>query len=51
MTAYNYCYENKIPVVFGAVSDPVKANLAKSETEPMDGITGSIRPAACRKAA
>ena len=40
MTAYNYCYENKIPVVFGAVSDPVKANLAKSETEPMDGITG-----------
>lgn len=40
MTSYNYCYENKIPVVFGAVSDPVKANLAKSETEPMDGITG-----------
>lgn len=40
MTAYNYCYENKIPVVFGAVSDPIKANLAKSKTEPMDGITG-----------
>ena len=37
---YNSCYEKKIPVVFNAVSDPVGANLAKSETEAMDGISG-----------
>lgn len=38
--AYNACYEAKIPVVFNAVSDPVAANLAKSKTETIDGITG-----------
>ena len=37
---YNSCYEKKIPVVFNAVSDPVAANLAKSRTEAMDGISG-----------
>lgn len=37
---YNACYESKIPVVFNAVSDPVEAKLAKSETETMEGITG-----------
>ena len=37
---YNSCYELGIPVVFNAVSDPVAANLAKSKTEAMDGITG-----------
>lgn len=40
MAAYNACYESGIPVVFNAVSDPVAAGLAVSETEPMDGITG-----------
>ena len=38
--AYNACYEAGIPVVFNAVSDPVAAQLAVSETEAMDGITG-----------
>ena len=38
--AYNACFEAGIPVVFNAVSDPVAAQLAKSETEAMDGITG-----------
>ena len=37
---YNACFERGIPVVFNAVSDPVAANLAKSETEAMEGITG-----------
>lgn len=37
---YNACYESGIPVVFNAVSDPVQAKLAVSETEAMDGITG-----------
>lgn len=37
---YNSCYESGIPVVFNAVSDPVAANLAKSKTEAMDGISG-----------
>lgn len=37
---YNAAYEAKIPVIFNAVSDPVAAKLAKSETEAMDGITG-----------
>lgn len=37
---YAACMEKKIPVVFNAISDPVAAGLAKSETEPMDGITG-----------
>ncbi len=37
---YNACYELGIPVIFNAVSDPVAAKLAVSETEAMDGITG-----------
>lgn len=37
---YNAAYENKIPVIFNAVSDPVAAKLATSKTEAMDGITG-----------
>ena len=37
---YNACYESGIPVIFNAVSDPVQAKLAVSETEAMDGITG-----------
>lgn len=37
---YNACFEANIPVVFNAVSDPVAANLAKSETEAMEGISG-----------
>ena len=37
---YAACYEKKIPVIFNAISDPVEAKLAKSETEAMDGITG-----------
>lgn len=37
---YNAAYEANIPVIFNAVSDPVAAKLAVSETEAMDGITG-----------
>ena len=37
---YNAAYEVKIPVIFNAVSDPVAAKLATSETEAMEGITG-----------
>ena len=37
---YTACYEKGIPVIFNAISDPVAAKLAKSETEAMDGITG-----------
>lgn len=37
---YNAGYEAGIPVIFNAVSDPVAAKLAVSETEAMDGITG-----------
>ena len=37
---YTACYEKKIPVVFNAISDPVAAKLAVSETEAMEGITG-----------
>ena len=37
---YNACYDAGIPVIFNAVSDPVAANLAESETQAMDGITG-----------
>lgn len=40
MALYNACYEKNIPVIFNAVSDPVAANLAKSKTEAMPGITG-----------
>lgn len=39
-TLYSACYDKGIPVVFNAVSDPVIAKLAKSETEAMDGISG-----------
>ena len=38
--AYNACFEAGIPVVFNAVSDPVAAQLAVSDTQAMDGITG-----------
>ena len=37
---YNAAYEAKIPVIFNAVSDPVAAKLAESDTQAMDGITG-----------
>lgn len=37
---YAACSSAKIPVIFNAVSDPVTANLAKSDTEPSDGISG-----------
>lgn len=37
---YNAGYEAGIPVIFNAISDPVAAKLAVSETETMDGITG-----------
>ncbi len=37
---YAACYEKKIPVIFNAVSDPVAAKLAKSETEALDGVSG-----------
>lgn len=37
---YNAAYEAKIPVIFNAVSDPVAAKLAASETEAMEGISG-----------
>lgn len=37
---YNAAYETKIPVIFNAVSDPVAAKLAESETQAMAGITG-----------
>lgn len=40
MALYNVCYDKDIPVIFNAVSDPVAANLAKSKTEAMPGITG-----------
>ena len=37
---YVACKEKNIPVIFNAISDPVGAGLAVSETEPMEGITG-----------
>lgn len=37
---YTACYDKGIPVIFNAISDPVAAKLAKSDTEAMDGITG-----------
>lgn len=37
---YAACAEKQIPVIFNAVSDPVAAKLAKSETEAAKGITG-----------
>ncbi len=37
---YAACYEKGIPVIFNAVSDPVAAQLATSETQPLDGMTG-----------
>lgn len=37
---YAACYDKKIPVIFNAVSDPVEAKLAVSETENMEGVTG-----------
>ncbi len=37
---YAACYEKNIPVIFNAVSDPVAAKLATSETEPLKGMTG-----------
>ena len=37
---YSLCLEKKIPVVFNAISDPIGAKLAVSETEAMEGITG-----------
>lgn len=37
---YAACYEKKIPVIFNAISDPVEAKLAKSDTEAMQGVSG-----------
>ena len=37
---YVTCKEKNIPVIFNAISDPIGAGLAVSETEPMEGITG-----------
>lgn len=37
---YAACLDKKIPVIFNAVSDPVAANLAKSSTEALPGISG-----------
>ena len=37
---YAACYEKGIPVIFNSVSDPVAAQLATSETQPLEGITG-----------
>ena len=38
--AYAACSEKNIPVVFNAVSDPVAAKLAVSDTEPAKNISG-----------
>jgi putative ABC transport system substrate-binding protein len=37
---YASCAEKNIPVIFNAVSDPVAAKLAVSETEAMKGVSG-----------
>ena len=37
---YAACFDKKIPVIFNAVSDPIEAKLAVSETENMEGVTG-----------
>ncbi len=37
---YAACHDKNIPVIFNAVSDPVAANLAKSKTEALPGISG-----------
>lgn len=37
---YSTCESVGIPVIFNAISDPVAAKLAVSETENMDGVTG-----------
>lgn len=37
---YASCYEKGIPVIFNSISDPVQAKLAKSETEPLPGVSG-----------
>ena len=37
---YAACIDKNIPVIFNAVSDPVAANLAKSATEALPGISG-----------
>lgn len=37
---YAASFDKKIPVIFNAVSDPIAASLAVSESEPMPGVTG-----------
>lgn len=37
---YAACFDKKIPVIFNAVSDPVAAKLAESDTKPLPGISG-----------
>lgn len=37
---YSVCASAKIPVIFNAISDPIEAKLAVSETENMSGVTG-----------
>lgn len=39
-TLYAACTDKGIPVVFNAISDPVAAKLAVSDTEPSPGISG-----------
>ena len=39
-SAYAACADKNIPVVFNAVSDPVAAKLAVSDTEPAKNISG-----------
>lgn len=37
---YVACREKNIPVIFNAISDPVAAGLAVSDSQPMEGVTG-----------
>lgn len=37
---YAACIDKKIPVIFNAVSDPVAAKLAESDSKPLPGISG-----------
>lgn len=37
---YAACYEKNVPVIFNAISDPVAARLAVSDTEAMQGVSG-----------
>lgn len=41
MTAYNATMNTKIPVIYTAVSDPVKAGLANADGTPAGNVTGT----------